>query len=93
TFTDSSSGSPTSWLWNFGDGVTSTSQNPKHVFTHVGTYTVVLRATNQAGSATASHTVTVVTCSPDAGVSCRATPQVSSPSIRSPRSVSARPPR
>jgi len=93
TFTDASSGNPTSWFWSFGDGATSTSQNPKHVFTHVGTYTVVLRATNQAGSATASHTVNVVTCSPDSGVSCRATPQVSSASSRSPRSVPARSPR
>jgi hypothetical protein len=93
TFTDASSGNPTSWFWNFGDGATSASQNPKHVFTHVGKYTVVLRATNQAGSATASRTVTVVICSQDAGVSCRATPQVSSASSRSARSVPARPPR
>jgi PKD repeat protein len=30
TFTDTSSNIPTSWLWIFGDGTTSTSQNPSH---------------------------------------------------------------
>lgn len=31
-----------SWLWNFGDGATSTSQNPSHTYTNPGTYTVSL---------------------------------------------------
>ncbi|MRX47474.1 PKD domain-containing protein [Pedobacter puniceum] len=35
----------TSWLWNFGDGNTSTLQNPKHVFTTVGDFTVTLTVT------------------------------------------------
>ena len=33
TFTDQSTGSPDSWLWEFGDGESSTEQNPTHVFT------------------------------------------------------------
>ncbi|MEO6667895.1 MAG: PKD domain-containing protein [Ferruginibacter sp.] len=32
----------TSWLWNFGDGTTSTEQNPHHTFTHDGTFHVCL---------------------------------------------------
>ncbi|MFA4876311.1 MAG: PKD domain-containing protein [Methanoregula sp.] len=48
-FTDTSSGSPTSWLWNFGDGQTSSLQNPLHIFNSTGTYTVSLTATNAAG--------------------------------------------
>jgi PKD repeat protein len=43
-FTDTSIGSPTSWLWNFGDGHTSTSQNPTHSYDE-GTFTVSLTAT------------------------------------------------
>jgi PKD repeat protein len=54
TFTDLSSGTPTSWLWNFGDGGTSTAQHPSHTYTAVGTYPVALTATNGAGSDTAT---------------------------------------
>lgn len=46
----------TSWLWNFGDSTTSTSQNPTKTYSSPGTYTVSLTATNAGGSAT--HTKT-----------------------------------
>jgi vibriolysin len=49
-FTDLSTNSPTSWLWNFGDTGTSTVQNPSHTYTSPGTYTVTLTATNSSGS-------------------------------------------
>ncbi|AKB43006.1 PKD domain-containing protein [Methanosarcina vacuolata] len=49
-FTDTSTGSPTSWKWDFGDGTTSTQQNPTHKYSKVGNYTVKLTATNAAGS-------------------------------------------
>jgi PKD repeat protein len=41
-FLDASSGGPTSWLWNFGDGNTSTQQNPTHTYSTWGVYTVSL---------------------------------------------------
>lgn len=49
-FTDQSTNSPTSWLWTFGDGTTSTVQNPSHVYADKGTYTVALNASNKFGS-------------------------------------------
>jgi PKD repeat protein len=52
SFTDLSSGSPTSWSWSFGDGGTSTLQNPTHTYTTAGTYTVNLTASNTSGSDT-----------------------------------------
>ncbi|WP_321428976.1 PKD domain-containing protein [uncultured Methanolobus sp.] len=49
-FTDISTGGPTTWLWDFGDGNTSNEQNPVHAYTTEGTYTVSLKATNQFGN-------------------------------------------
>ena len=49
-FTDSSTGSPTSWSWNFGDGGTATTQSPSHTYSAAGVYTVSLTATNASGS-------------------------------------------
>ena len=53
-FTDQSVNSPTSWDWIFGDGGTSTSQNPLYTYITAGTYTVSLTATNASGSDTES---------------------------------------
>jgi YVTN family beta-propeller protein len=51
-FTDKSTGSPTKWKWTFGDGTNSTIQNPTHMYSKAGNYTVSLSATNAAGSNT-----------------------------------------
>jgi len=51
-FTDLSADNPTSWLWNFGDGSTSTAQNPSYTYHVPGMYTVSLTATNSYGSDT-----------------------------------------
>jgi PKD repeat protein len=53
-FTDQSTGLPTSWSWNFGDGTSATTKNPTHTYTKAGSYTVALTATNTAGSNTAT---------------------------------------
>lgn len=47
-FTDLTAGG-TTWAWDFGDGGTSTAQNPTHSFPTSGTYTVVLTVTNANG--------------------------------------------
>lgn len=51
-FHDLSANSPTSWYWEFGDGTTSTEQNPSHLYNACGSYTVNLTATNDDGSDT-----------------------------------------
>jgi PKD repeat protein len=48
-FTDSSTGSPTSWYWDFGDGSSSSAQNPSHTYYSDNTYDVFLRVTNAVG--------------------------------------------
>lgn len=50
TFTDASTNTPTSWLWDFGDGSSATTQSPTHVYVQSGSYTVVLTATNASGN-------------------------------------------
>jgi hypothetical protein len=59
TFTDASTGTPTSWRWDFGDGSTATDRNPSHPYVKAGAYTVTLTATNAGGSDTATQRVTV----------------------------------
>ncbi len=49
TFTDQSAGDPTSWSWDFGDNGTSTEQNPTHVYTSAGEFTVRLTVSNAEG--------------------------------------------
>ncbi|MFA6363622.1 PKD domain-containing protein [Methanoregula sp.] len=67
-FTDSSTRSPTSWNWSFGDGGTSTLQNPEHIYSAPGTYTVSLKATNTIGNDTIIRTgyIKVSAFSPEA---------------------------
>ncbi len=52
SFTDQSTGGVTSWDWDFGDGGTSTAQNPSHQYTAAGDYTVTLTVTGACGSDT-----------------------------------------
>ena len=51
-FSDQSVNYPTSWLWDFGDGLSSTDENPLHTYALAGTYTVELSASNSAGADT-----------------------------------------
>jgi len=65
-FTDQSISTITGWSWNFGDGGTSTLQNPSYQYTSVGTYSVSLTATGPGGSDTETKTdyITVTTPPP-----------------------------
>jgi PKD repeat protein len=49
TFTDGSTPAPTGWAWDFGDGSTSTAQNPTHAYTTGGAYQVKLVVTTACG--------------------------------------------
>ena len=49
-FTPETTGTPTSYLWDFGDGKTSTEENPQHRYDAPGTYSVTLTVTNDDGS-------------------------------------------
>ncbi len=49
----------TAYQWDFGDGGSSTEENPTHVFTHAGVYEVVLLATGDGGSDSESVSITV----------------------------------
>lgn len=49
-FTDLSNSFPTNWFWNFGDGETSTLQNPVHQYTQNGIFSITLICSNSYGS-------------------------------------------
>lgn len=63
-FTDTTTNTPTEWYWDFGDTGSATAQNPTHIYTVVGTYTVTLTATNGGGTdwATKDDYVTASQC-------------------------------
>ena len=64
TFSDASSGGASTWFWNFGDGGTGTIENPSHVYSTAGTYTVSLMAGNATGFSTATNSVSVSSAGP-----------------------------
>ena len=55
-FTDTSTGSPTTWSWSFGDGGTSILQSPTHQYNSTGSYNVSLTASNGCGNDTKTVT-------------------------------------
>ena len=61
SFTNTSTGNPTSYAWTFqgGNPATSTATNPTVTYATAGTYTVTLVATNASGSNTATQTIVV----------------------------------
>ncbi len=75
TFTATNTGGPVeTWAWDFGDGETSTGQNPTHTYTSDGIYTVTLTATGPDHAVTATkenyisvgESVIAVSITPDA---------------------------
>lgn len=64
TFTDTSepgSGETLTYSWNFGDGGTSTAQNPSHVYRTIGEFDVSLTVTSEYGSSTKERAALVST--------------------------------
>ena len=60
TFQDLSTGNPTSWNWDFGNGNTSSLQNPTAAYFNPGQYTVRLTVTNASGSNTLTRTQYII---------------------------------
>lgn len=69
-FTDITTGYPTTWMWDFGDGSTSSFQNPVHTYQNAGTYNVCLVISTSNGcSSTFCDSVIAGTGNP---VACQA---------------------
>jgi PKD repeat protein len=64
TFTNSTNAGTWTWLWNFGDGATSSDQNPVHNYTALGTFNVVLNVSNANCSDSVKHSVTITPIPP-----------------------------
>ncbi|MEA3272958.1 MAG: PKD domain-containing protein [Patescibacteria group bacterium] len=75
TFTDQSTSNTISWSWNFGDGGISNYQNPSHIYTNTGTYTVTLTVSNSDGldSETKTDYIVVPSAVPGAPTNFRLT--------------------
>jgi PKD repeat protein len=60
-----------SYLWDFGDGNSSTEETPEHVYTNSGTYTLCLSASNSCGTVTTCNEVNIIieNCAPEAAFS------------------------
>jgi len=67
-FTDTSSGSPHAWTWDFGDGAQDTTQNPTHIYTQSGAYSVSLTATNTCGPGSLTMPFMIIVMPPAAPV-------------------------
>lgn len=63
-FVDNTTGGATSWLWNFGDGTSSSLQNPVKRFNNAGSYTVVLTAFRGSESKVISKSLNVASTAP-----------------------------
>lgn len=58
-FTDTSSGDPSEWRWDFGDGATSNERNPTHTFLEARRYDVQLTVSNPLGSSSVAQVLMV----------------------------------
>ena len=66
-FTDLSTGTVDTWAWTFGDGGTSSLENPSHVYASPGTYDVTLTASGPGGSDAETKLAYVTVSSPPSG--------------------------
>ncbi len=63
-FYDQSTGSITSWSWNFGDGATSSDENPLHKYSNMEIFTVTLTVNGPAGTDTKSRQISISNAGP-----------------------------
>jgi len=63
-FYDKSTGSITSWQWDFGDGSISNDENPSHKYSSKGTFTVTLTVSGPAGEDTKTKQIVVSNAPP-----------------------------
>lgn len=70
---EDSNGTITSYLWNFGDGQTSTEANPTHVYSTPGTFKATLTLTDNEG-AQSTDTATVTVSDPNAPITVESEP-------------------
>ena len=61
-FTDTSTGVPTSYLWQFGDGQTSTDPHPLHAYYEPGTYSITHTVANDTGEDVVTEDYIVSAC-------------------------------
>jgi PKD repeat protein len=66
-FSDESTGAPDGWAWDFGDGGTSTQQNPQHTYAAAGSYDVTLTVTNPDGTDSLTKTAFITVTQPGGG--------------------------
>lgn len=64
TFTNTSIGNGNTYLWNFGDGFTSTETSPTHTYADPGDYSVVLTTTNDCGTSTKTISINIESSGP-----------------------------
>ena len=65
TFTDYTTNNPTQWYWLFGDGGTSSEQNPVHTYNFAGVFFPILIVGNVSGTDTLVSPVPLTVTEPD----------------------------
>ncbi len=75
-FSDQSTNTPTTWQWEFGDGVTRTEQSPSHTYNTDGSYMVTLTVSNEYGNDTKIKINYIYVGSGGGGEPCPGTPTV-----------------
>lgn len=85
-FTDLSTVNPgtiSSWNWNFGDGGSSSVQNPTHIYNAGGTFNVTLNVTSNAGCVNSVTQPVVIVPTPNASFTTNPTePDIMNPTVQ-----------
>ena len=76
SFTNRSTGDITTYSWDFGDGNTSSSQEPTHIYDRPGRYTIVLSVSGPGGRDTITKTEYIFVYGSATSVTLTATPAI-----------------